>query len=1232
MASHLPLSPAVVDMNNPWPGLGAFEESAKDFFRGRDAEAAELTRLVGEAALTVLFGKSGLGKTSLLNAGLFPRLRGQNFLPVYVRLDVRDRSAPILEQAAAALAAEIRDRSVEEIAPSDGRSLWERLHGRTVRWWSRRNQPLTPLFVFDQFEEVFTLGAENPSGVERLRLDLADLIENRIPDAVAAAMEGDGSAEQLDLRSQRYKVLLSLREDFLPELEGWKGDMPSLMRNRLRLVPMNADRAMQVVLGETGTGRTHQLVTPETAREIVRFVGAVDPSAESRGDEQRRAAADRPWETLDIEPALLSLVCEGLNDTRKRRGDAAIDAALLKEKGRTIIGDFYDRVMVDVPAGTRQFIEDQLITEGGFRNSFPLKDALDRRLLTEELLRRLVDRRLLRIEHQLGADRIELTHDRLTDVVREHRDWERQRVQLEKQRRFRWMAAAVLIVLMAVSGVFAYLWNNARIATAAAVAAEKRAQGAFREALAPKLATRSRYILDGVRNGSTETALLLSAAAYRAQPGNDSYIGLRYALESTHDLSKVLVLPDPVVALSPDGLVAVTARWNELSLWDTATGLRRGKPLSSVSVGSPRAVFSPLGTLLATIGVDDPVPVRIWDTATGEPVAGERIGTGHSGYVTTAGFSVDGKTIATGAEDGTIRLWDLTSGDLRSQLRGAAVTVRSVAFNEDGSGIVSAGDDGSVIVWDVATGSPRLGPLRRGASPMVAAEFSRDGSLVLARGRDSRLQVWNLAAGGSLQLDFAFPRPPGAAAINPFQTIDAATFGPGADGTAVVVATADATVHVLDSRNGQDNSRSIQKHVSPVTAMVVNRKSAVVTASADGSVRTWPIYDIVGIGLVRMPPGNCRIGDDFTLAQCPSERGRGIEEARFAFSDDRKKLVGGTGQSLRVWDSPEPDESRELARSGGGSITSIAASGDGTQVILGTAEGMLTTIDAATGTTRLAPWKAFDAPVHTLAVSADGRFAASLSGDSILLWDLGSGTPQNRPLAGRSRATSAAFSPDGRRLVLGWNIVFAPGASQEPVSLGMWDTSTGERLSGGFDKYSNPVSAVAFSADGALLAAAGQGDGRIWDMKSDGKESRTLIGLKEASAIAKLVFSPGNDTVAAFSFDSTVGFWDVATGEPLGVPFRGSPNDLMPAMNFTADGKSLRVVYRDAMLQIFPAPPTWIDNVCAKVVRNLSRAEWKEYVGDTDYVAQCPACRFRPIEGAEAGVNVVFGTNVMVDP
>jgi hypothetical protein len=87
-----------LDAENPWPGLMPFTEATQAFFHGRDAEAADLLRRVRRERLSILFGQSGLGKTSLLCAGLFPRLRAADFLPVYIRLDwTTERVSPVAQ-------------------------------------------------------------------------------------------------------------------------------------------------------------------------------------------------------------------------------------------------------------------------------------------------------------------------------------------------------------------------------------------------------------------------------------------------------------------------------------------------------------------------------------------------------------------------------------------------------------------------------------------------------------------------------------------------------------------------------------------------------------------------------------------------------------------------------------------------------------------------------------------------------------------------------------------------------------------------------------------------------------------------------------------------------------------------------------------------------------------------------------------------------------------------------
>src|SRR6218665_1712291 len=116
----------VVDETRPWLGLLPFKEEHREYFFGRDAEVAEITRRVRENTLTVLFGRSGLGKSSLLGAGVIPRLREEGCAPVYLRLDYLETAPPLLEQTRAAF----REALPQERWPEDaGRiTLWELFH------------------------------------------------------------------------------------------------------------------------------------------------------------------------------------------------------------------------------------------------------------------------------------------------------------------------------------------------------------------------------------------------------------------------------------------------------------------------------------------------------------------------------------------------------------------------------------------------------------------------------------------------------------------------------------------------------------------------------------------------------------------------------------------------------------------------------------------------------------------------------------------------------------------------------------------------------------------------------------------------------------------------------------------------------------------------------------------------------------------------------------------------
>ena len=405
---------ATVDARNPWLGLASFTEETRAYFFGRDEEAAELARRVQRKLLTVLFGQSGLGKTSILRAGLVPRLRAQGYCPIYVRIDYGRESPEPAEQIKQAIQANARRSGqwTQVGVAVAGESLWEFLHHRDDMLLDESGKPLIPFLIFDQFEEIFTLAQSDEFGrarAARFITELGDLVENRPPKAFEAKLEEDESAtERFDFARSDYRVLIALREDYLAPLEGLKKEVPSISQNRLRLAPMTGTQALAAVL-EPGK----KLVSQEVAEAIVRFVAG--------GAELSNAV---------VEPSLLSLICRELNDARIVQDRREISLDLLAGSHATILSNFYERALQDQPPAVRRVIEDDLLTASGFRENVAEERLLQR---FEEAgaepgtLALLVNRRLLRIEERLDVRRVELTHDVLCAVVKSSRDQRHER-------------------------------------------------------------------------------------------------------------------------------------------------------------------------------------------------------------------------------------------------------------------------------------------------------------------------------------------------------------------------------------------------------------------------------------------------------------------------------------------------------------------------------------------------------------------------------------------------------------------------------------------------------------------------------------------------------------------------------------------------------------------------------------------------------------------------------------
>lgn len=779
-----------VDRAHPWPGLISFTEADHAFFFGREREVAELARMIRQETATLFFGKSGLGKSSILRAGVSPLLRDSEFVPIYIRLNHVEEAPPLEDQVEIRLEEVFRQEQIEAPKPVRAETLWEYFHKKDCDWWDTNNRLVKPVLIFDQFEELLTVGQSDPARASRTAsflTELEDLIENRPPAALLKRFETDRAlARQYDLERVDYRVVLTLREDFLPDLEGLRERLRAIMFNRFRLRPLKGEQAMEVILKPGG-----HLVDEQVALRIIDFVSSTERSR-LQTEVTRAHVAQR-----QIEPALLSVILQELNNRRIQNGQEKITAELVgKAQATEIFDDFYLRGLAGMDATVREFIEDCLLTSSGARNRIAEEDALTKRGMTSEIIATLIDRRIVQREVTGTAKWLELTHDTLADVVRADRaehhqrrqveESERQRANAEEQarlarereaeandrlkrmRRLRGLGIAVIVLSLALAGSLYFAQSLAKEKLLVGEAAQKRSRDVLKRA-------HQRLAMDNDRRAVFAVRHL--ARALRNDPSNAEAAKLLCELLVKNNwcppLSPPLRYPRTrllCAGFGPQNLeIIAVAEDGNLVRWNAETF----DPLPPVQLVVPDKQSGDSRSVLSSAALSDDGKqilvttlrenMRAWTWSADERAYQRRdVSAEYKDAIRSATWSPDGNLLCVFPINRDIvpRVFVF---DGRSYAdKGPMKDATAGAFSPDGRWLATAMQGGSVLIRDAQTmerapETPTLKPLLEPEEPNPAARisllrFSDDGQQLGATGFRERARLWDLRTGKSRTL------------------------------------------------------------------------------------------------------------------------------------------------------------------------------------------------------------------------------------------------------------------------------------------------------------------------------------------------------------------------------------------------------------------------------------------------------------------------------------------------
>jgi WD40 repeat protein/transcriptional regulator with XRE-family HTH domain len=1133
----------------PYLGLMPFEEKDARLFYGRADLVGQLVRRLSErldgTGLLLVAGESGAGKSSLLRAGLMPRLaadglgRGSQQWP---RRMIRPTASPLRELAMQL--ADLADTDPVSVyrsllaAPDEAPMLIERAVKATT---GRSAQQATAaaadaaaaapprlVLVVDQLEELFTEG-DDAYQVEREAF-------------VAALHAAAGWAEPQKI--PRALVVAAVRADFLgrliadPTLQTW------VDAGLFTVGPMSEAELRLAVAGpaaEAGLA-VEPAVVEAVIAELREGTGGRLGTGVLPLMSQAMAAT---WEYREGSELTLRGYrrAGGVADAVNRSAQAAYDTLTSPQMDAARL--VFTQLTVITPEGQ--------IARRRCRRADLRSPSAEVAAETDAVIDIFSAQRLL----VLGEDSVEISHDVLLQAWKQLRDWLSDD-QLDR---------ALYSQLVTDAATWdengrdsAYLYRPGRLATIdAAVARWRGAPARY-----PHLPATSEAFLGaahhaarhatGRRRGVIASLLALTVIAVSAAglALHDAASASSQAAKASRQHDIALSRQLAAESLTVDSTSPLTARRLAVAAWRVFPTDQAGSVMASElmeqqqegilpgdpSNGGVQAVaFSPDRELLAAALGNG--YVQLWNAVTGQPVGAPLLASTYpQSEVGGVAFSPDGKLLASAGDDGSVRLWNPATGRpvgapiLAST--GAAGYVHGVAFSPDSTLLASADGDGTVRLWNPATRRQVGAPLRC-VGNVVAVAFSPDGTLLAAADTDG-VRLWNPSTG----------QPVGAPLVAATSSVTGMAFSP--DGKLLATADTDGTVRLWDLATRRVVGAPLLASTSPdgsVSGVAFSPDGRLLaSADSDGTVRLWN------------PATGQPVGAPLLASTGPAAGPDGV-----AFSPDGRLLASADGDgTVRLWNPATRQAPRAGLPAVTGGVKAVAFGPDGT--LLASADGdgtvrlsnpaseqLVSVLHAETGP---------GSSVNDVAFSPDGRLLASADGDgTVRLWNLAT----QQASGGFSGLKGVTFSPGGTLLA----------AAEADGTVRTWDIATGQPAGAPFPADPDGVNGVAFSPDGRLLASAdGDGTVRLWDL-AEGKAAGAPLPADTGSggSVNGVAFSPDGTLLASADGDGTVRLWNPVTGQADGVLRPADPGGSVNGVAFSPDGTLLAAAYSDGYVRLW---------------------------------------------------------------